>query len=77
MALVEPRIIKLTEDVPDAFRGEIIPIDTVGEILVREWVAGRQVWFVEFVVVTSVGSEVTMHADVFPDQAVLFDPGDD
>ena len=74
MPLVEPNIIKLTEDVPDAFRGEVIPIDTVGEILVREWVNGRQVWFVEFVVTTSVGSEVTMHADVFPDQAIMFNP---
>jgi len=74
MALIQPKIIKLTEDVPDAFQGEVIPLDTVGEILVREWVNGRQVWFVEFLVETSVGNEVRMHADVFPDQAVLFDP---
>lgn len=76
MALIQPKIIKLTEDVPDAFRSQAIPLDTVGEILVREWVNGRMVWFVEFLVETSVGSEVKMHADVFPDQAILFDPAD-
>ena len=77
MPIVEPKIIKLTEDVRDAFRGEIIPLDTVGEILVREWVESRLVWFVEFVVMNSIGNEVIMHADVYPDQAIMFDPGED
>jgi len=70
MALFEPKRIRLTDYVTDVFKGETIPVDSEGEILLQEWdKQGRQIWFVEFYISTSVGDKIAQYAEVYPDQA--------
>lgn len=73
MALtIIPKRIRLTEDVPDAFKKDTIPLGSVGEILIEEWTNGRRIWFVQFFL----EGGVERHADVFPDQAEMLDDED-
>lgn len=60
-----PKRVRLTEDVRDVFKNDVIPTGAVGEILLGEWIEGRKVWFVEFFL----EGGVARYGDVFPDQA--------